>query len=345
MGKIDISKVNPNTSLLYVLLVVMIIVVVGVVVFPSIFYDQWIWKYYWGPVVADASGGTAIYKDVQAQEGYTIVSEITYGLILIGSLYVIYKILKKLEIIVDWKFALALMPYILFGPITRVLEDTGYFDEPWSYWFISPLIYLQIALFALFFVFLGYFLAKNYDKPYISVNKIVFYGGLVLFIPPTYLVTKWIMGVQWSASTGVRFDVFLIVTALIFLIVALVYFFPIFFKKKEDLIVFKNPLNLAMLAGHLLDGITSYISIKDPLVMGLSYAEKHPASNALLNVWGPLFPIVKFVLIIFVIYVFDILYKDDLKDHLTLVNLLKIGILILGFSPGLRDILRVTMGV
>jgi uncharacterized membrane protein len=46
-----------------------------------------------------------------------------------------------------------------------------------------------------------------------------------------------------------------------------------------------------------------------------------------------------------VVYVFDVLYKDELKDHMTLVNLLKIGILILGFSPGLRDLLRVTMGV
>ncbi|RLF35461.1 MAG: hypothetical protein DRM99_04625, partial [Thermoplasmata archaeon] len=44
-------------------------------------------------------------------------------------------------------------------------------------------------------------------------------------------------------------------------------------------------------------------------------------------------------------YVFDILYKEELKNYLTLVNLLKIGILILGFSPGLRDLLRVTLGV
>jgi len=79
--------------------------------------------------------------------------------------------------------------------------------------------------------------------------------------------------------------------------------------------------------------------------MGLFYSEKHPASDFLLNVWGPLFPIVKFVLIILVIYIFDILYKEELKNHPNLVNLIKIGILILGFSPGLRGLLRVTMGV
>jgi uncharacterized membrane protein len=64
-----------------------------------------------------------------------------------------------------------------------------------------------------------------------------------------------------------------------------------------------------------------------------------------METWPPLFPIVKFSLIIVVIYVFDVLYKEDLKDHMNLVNLLKIGIIILGLSPGLRDLLRVTMGV
>ena len=100
-----------------------------------------------------------------------------------------------------------------------------------------------------------------------------------------------------------------------------------------------------MIAGHQIDGLTSYISIKDPLNLGLMYSEKHPASNILLDIWGPLFPIVKFVLIILVIYVFDVLYKDELKNYTTMVNLIKIGIIILGFSPGLRDLLRVTMGV
>ncbi len=83
-----------------------------------------------------------------------------------------------------------------------------------------------------------------------------------------------------------------------------------------------------------------------PLQMGLpSYIEKHPASNSLMELWPPLFPIVKFLLIILVIYVFDIMYKKELETVFTVVNLLKIGIFILGVSPGLRDLLRVTMGV
>jgi uncharacterized membrane protein len=237
------------------------------------------------------------------------------------------------------------MPYILFGPITRVLEDTGYFDEPFVFWFISPLIYLQIAVYAIFFLLIGYYIENKFKATKITVNTVIFLGGLIFLVPSLYLIASWILGNQWSHTSGVQFDVFLIVIGLVALIVGLVYLFAYILRKKEEFVVYKNPLNLAMLSGHLIDGLTSYISIKDPFNMGLYYAEKHPASNALLNIWGPLFPIVKFFLIIAVVYVFDIMFKNELKDHITLVNLLKIGILILGFSPGLRDLLRVTMGV
>ena len=345
MKIIDVYKKNPLNFSLYLILTIVVFIMIGLFLLPNIFYDQWIWKYYWGPVVADASGEVAIHNGVQAREGYTIVSEITYGIILIFALYAIYKLLKKLKITVNWRFALVLMPYILFGPITRVLEDTGYFNEPIVYWYISPLIYLQITIFALFFLLLGYYLEKKLKNPKLTVNRVIFLGGLILLIPSLYLIARWILGDQWSATTGVRFDVFLIVIGITFLVVGLVYLTSYIFRNKEKFAVYKNPLNLAMFIGHIIDGLTSYISIKDPFLIGLNYSEKHPASNFLLEIWGPLFPIVKFILIIIVVYVFDILFKEELKNHLTLVNLLKIGIIILGFSPGLRDLLRVTMGV
>jgi uncharacterized membrane protein len=125
-----------------------------------------------------------------------------------------------------------------------------------------------------------------------------------------------------------------------------VYLIAWVFRKHDTIRVYKNPLNLSMLAGHLIDGITSYVSIYDPLSMRLpSYIEKHPASNSLMELWPPLFPMVKFLLIIMVIYVFDVAYKNELTKYSRLINLLKIGIFILGVSPGLRDLLRVTMGV
>ncbi|MBE3121438.1 MAG: DUF63 family protein [Thermoplasmata archaeon] len=379
------------------------VIIIAYLLAPTLVYDQWIWKYYWGPVVADASGHSVSFNGVTAQEGYTILSEITYGLILVCALYGLYKLLKKLEIRIDWYFCLALFPYILFGPVTRVLEDTNYFSEPAVYWFISPLIYFQTTLYVLIFLFLGYYLQKRafnarktlfillsvfvlidsfytiiwalgirygasliepgffyvlsilaflpllyrmIKKQMMTVNTVVFSGGLLVVLPCFFLIGRWIMGDQWSGSYGTYGNVFLLVIGLVFLIVLLVYLIAWVYRKHDTIMVYKNPLNLSMLAGHLIDGITSYVSIYDPLHMGLpSYVEKHPASNGLMELWPPLFPIVKFLLIIIVIYVFDVVYKKELGKYSRLVNLLKIGIFILGVSPGLRDLLRVTMGV
>ena len=384
---------------------VILIIIAGCLLAPTLFYDQWLWKYYWGPVVSDAAGHSVSYNGVQANEGYTILSEITYGIILVIALYAIYKLLKKLKITIDWRFCLALMPYILFGPVTRVLEDADYFNVPSVYWFISPLIYLQIAAYALFFVIMGYYfeklskktskmrsfvypavlllglnvfvsmtwifgsnygihpiepvifylvscaalipLAYNYFKQKtINANTILFSGGLLFLLPSLYLTARWIAGEQWSFSHGVRFDVFVLIFGLVTLITTAVYLVSRKYEDNEKLAVYKNPLNLSMIIGHMIDGITSYVSIYDPLKMGLPlYLEKHPASNTLMVIWPPLFPIVKFLLIIFVIYIFDVLYKEELRNYRNFANLLKIGILILGLSPGLRDLLRVTMGV
>lgn len=330
-----------------------LVIVGGCILLPRIFYDNWIWKYYWGPVVADAGvdadlligGGKAVFNGVVAQEGYTMISEITYGILVVIAIYFIYKLLKKLKIQINWRFCLALLPYIIFGPVTRTLEDTGYFAKPFVYWFISPLIYLQIAIYAIGFLLLGYYIEKRLKSPKVTVNRVIFGGGMILLIPSLVPIARWMLGSRWGDTTGLHFDVLLLVVGLVSLIVILVYVIAHLFRKRKELSVYKNPLNLAMLTGHLIDGITSYISIHDPLKMGLAYSEKHPASDFLLGVWGPLFPIVKFILIILVIYVFDVLYKEELKNHIRMINLLKIVILILGFSPGLRDILRVVMGV
>ena len=123
------------------------------------------------------------FNGVEASEGYTIVSELTYGLLVIISLYFIYRFLKNLKIEVNWQFALALLPYIIFGPVARALEDAEYFKEPLVYWFISPLIYVLIAFFAISFIILGHYLVKKYKSSKITVNRVLFAGGLVLLIP------------------------------------------------------------------------------------------------------------------------------------------------------------------
>jgi len=326
--------------------VVVVFVVLGCIIFPSIFYDRWIWKFFWGPIVSDAVGHPVSHNGVLAEQKYTIISEITYGFLIVIVLYGFYQLLKKWNIIVDWRFCLALLPYVVVGSITRVLEDSGFFNKPLVYWFISPLIYLQIFIWVIVFFVIGFYLQHRFKKRYFKLNSVLFLGGVLILLPFIFFTLQWIFGNQLSIIQGIRFDVFFLIVGLIFSILFLVYLFSRLFKDNNCINVYSKQLNLAMIGAHLLDGITSYISIYDPLNMGLPhYIEKHPASDFIMELWPPLFPIVKFLLIITIIYIFDVMYKEELGEYQRLINLLKIGIFILGFAPGLRDILRVVMGV
>jgi uncharacterized membrane protein len=322
------------------------ILILGCVFLPSIFYNHFIWKYFWGPIVSDINGQPAIFDGVLAEKKYTLVSEIIYGLLVIVVIFGLYKLLKRWNVNVDWRFCLSILPYIIVGSITRVLEDSKFFNEPLVYWFVTPLIYINILFWVLIILLIGYYLQQRYDKKYITVNSVLFSGGILLLLPFLFFTLKWFVEIQSQIIYSTRFDVFFLILGIVSLIIILLYAISRFFKEYKFTNIYSEPLNLAMIFGHMIDGITSYISIYDPLHMGLpQYIEKHPASDFLMEIWPPLFPIVKFLLIILIIYIFDVLYKEELYEHRCLINLLKIGIFILGFAPGLRDILRVTMGV
>ena len=346
---INLKNLDINHKIAIVLgsiIALIISIILGCIFFPTIFYDQFIWKYFWGPIVSDIYGYQVSFNGVQAEQKYTFVSEITYGIIILSVLYGFYKLSKKWDIRIDWRFCLALLPYILVGSIARVLEDSNFFNEPIVYWFVTPLIYIQILIWVLVIIVLGFFLQKRIENKFINFNSILFVSGIFLLAPFLFFMIQWLIGNQWSSGYGVRYDIFILISVLVFIITFLVYLIAKLFKDKTWLKIYSNPLNLAMIAGHMIDGITSYISIYDPLNMGLGgYREIHPASDIIMKIWPPLFPIVKFILIISIIYLFDIYYKEDLKEYGKLINILKIGIFILGFAPGLRDLLRVVLGV
>ena len=360
-------------------------VMVGYIFFPSVVYDRWIWKYYWGPVVADALGREVEYHGVVAHEGYTIVSEITYGIIALLSLYYIYRLLKKLNIDINWNLCKSLFPFIIFGSVSRVLEDAGYFKIPLSYWFISPLIYVQVAAYALVSIILGWTFENRKKKSLLiiyafilillytlfwsafrnlvvnPVNPMIFAILVAIVFTSLYfkkdlsiLTIPFSIGLTLCASGLLSFgyasydkifriDVILVCISFPITIIAIAYLLSKYIKKLE---FFSKPLNLAMLFGHSLDGFTSYISIYDPFNMGIpSYGEKHPVSFLFMDISsGVLFPIVKVILIVLIILIFEDVSKKE-KSYSSLLNLLKIAIFILGFSPGLRDLLRVAIGV
>ena len=144
--ELDILK-----SSFIVLFILLGILGVGSLLLPDIFWDGFLWKYFAGPVYADARGETID----NISEGYNPVNTLGYGLILSLSVYWIHTFLEGRNVDIDRRFALALIPYILLGSTLRVLEDADFFSEPVNYLMISPLIYIVVGLFTLFIVYLS----------------------------------------------------------------------------------------------------------------------------------------------------------------------------------------------
>ena len=66
-------------------------------------------------------------------QGYNPVNTLVYGgILLLLSFFVIFPLLDRRGIKFDFKFILALLPYILFGSAFRVIHDMGIFSRSFN---------------------------------------------------------------------------------------------------------------------------------------------------------------------------------------------------------------------
>jgi uncharacterized membrane protein len=114
----------------------------GYLVAPHAVWDGFIHRYYIGPYEADLAS--------QQQEGtavsYNIVDTTTYGIILMGSIFWIFRLMKRLAIRFDRWFLVAVVPYIMVGGTMRALEDSALYSGWCNYLFIAPAIYIFIGI-------------------------------------------------------------------------------------------------------------------------------------------------------------------------------------------------------
>jgi len=226
---------NKIIILFSIIALLILTILIGFIFLPTIFYDNFIWKYFWGPIVSDAEGFTQYYNGIKSEEKFTIISEIIYGLLIITILFGLYKLLKRWNINVNWNFCLSIMPYIVAGSVTRVLEDSGFFIKPSVYLFITPIIYFQILLLFLLFIFLGYFIENKFKIKHLNLNSILFVSGLFYLTPFIYFIFQWLIGNRWSNGNTVRYDVFFLVLILIVSIIFIVYLISRYFKKNKNI--------------------------------------------------------------------------------------------------------------
>mgnify|MGYP001139489026 CR=1 FL=1 len=378
-----------------------ITVILGIL-FPSKVWDPFLWRYFWGPIVADAGGDAG---DITAS--YNIYDTITYGIILALSAYYIHRLFEYLKLRVGFLFFLALSPIIIIGPSTRVLEDMELFNEPLQFLFISPLIYIFLGISTLFTLCISHMIEKRTKG---NERRCRMVTGLFLFLPglitslvitafPDWLNSPlpiWpILLISLAASVALprlpgkgRYEMTLFsfwIQPLIFTIyaysfwfgegkwfrhfmeikggsapethyiaglgiifltllstIAVFYIIKILSKRFSGLSISVHGINVLIVFGHLLDASATSIGVDF-----IGYQEKHVLPSFLMNTFDTafvMFPL-KLLFILPAIYYIDRVAEESEEGSKHIIALVRLAILVLGFAPGTRDLIRLALGV
>ncbi|MFB6353984.1 MAG: DUF63 family protein [Halobacteriales archaeon] len=353
------------------------VLVVGSLLAPRLVYDRFVWKYFWGPVYADAhgagcavkvEGGVELYATkaacsgvpTGAKVGYTLVNEVGYMVTLLLAIVGVVFLLRRLELGTDRRFFFALLPYMFLGGALRVVEDANdavpagveaAIAYPWNALIISPVIYFTVFGFTLAMLLGSVRLAAtgwtdDYERPLAGA------GTAALAVSLGYLL--------WMASSTPRVGFYpqvagVVLVATTALTAAVWYGLERFWPAVN---AGTGTMGVAVIWAHTLDGVANVVGIDWGAELGLPYGDlvpKHPVNRALIAV-GEQFPaaltdlvgtawpflVVKVLAAVFVLYLFD---EPIFEESPRYAVLLLVAIVAVGLGPGTRDMLRATFGV
>ncbi len=247
---------------------------------------------------------------------YTLPATIAYGAIFLVAVYLVYKhLLKRLGIKIDFTFILSLVPFIIFGGMTRALRDAGVYQ---GYFFVSPGIYISIFFITLASLAVSIFIQIKFKLSYWKPMVII---GAALILFDAFLVAS--VGIEnWSALY--IFPGFFVLWGLVFIILHKLY--PKLFSSINSLALFSQ----------MMDASQSFSA-----VYFFGYGQQLPIVSGFTSIFGPwiIFP-VKFLIVFAVMWIID---KNS--RNIELNNWLKLAIIILGMPMGFRGMLRVGMGL
>ncbi|MFC2143459.1 DUF63 family protein [Candidatus Aenigmatarchaeota archaeon] len=267
---------------------------------------------------------TYFIEPILVGSGYNIYNTAVYAIILILAVFLVYKLIKKMNITIDRSFFIGVMPFIALGGILRSLEDlsrsTG---ADANVLLITPLIYITIFAIALSSLLLSIGI-QRISK--ISYHKIWFIIGIIVII-----IGLSRMSIVEANGTLLMVGIFLMWVA----VFAAAKF--IASKKSPRLNSFLSFENIALLLTHLFDATTTFVALEF-----FPYFEQHVVTGFFIDTLGTwsIF-LVKFVVVAIVLYTFD----RELSKETEKRTFLKLVVMILGMGPGLRNFLRLMLGV
>lgn len=259
--------------------------------------------------------------------GYNPINTITWALVLVVCLVVTFKLLKKLRITIDHRFIAAVVPYILVGASLRVMEDAEIVNPPLSYLLITPLIFFLVFACCVALLILSVNLSRStkrggadYPLLFGLIGFLWLIANLAILMRTEEVTAPWVL----FAVTGIPG----ILVGVLYAIGTI-----------GGIPVLTDRVNLAVLAAHLLDASSSYIGIDK-----LGYTGKHVIEGLIVRYAGTaavMYPL-KLGILIPLLY---LLATQFTEEEMELKNLVLLALITIGLAPGVRNTLRLMLGV
>ncbi len=246
---------------------------------------------------------------------YTLIGVLSYGIIFAVAVYLVYEyLLKRINFKIDNIFILSLVPFIIFGGVTRALKDANFYQ---GFFFMSPGIYITVFFITLLSLLLSIAAEKRFKKPY-WIFMLGIGSALVLFD----LAQVAFIGIEnWTA---------------VIMIVGLFGAWAAVFSGAHFLFPKFGKTNAGVAFSHAMDASQNFIG-----TAFFGYAAQMPVNFAAESFFGSwiIFPI-KIGVVLAVLLLID-RYSKDAEFN----TWLKLAILILGLPMGFRGLFRIGIGV
>jgi len=278
---------------------------------------EFIYKYYIDPI--------------RYGQPYTLVDTLTYALILLACIWLIYRWLESNQITIDRKLVYSLIPWIIFGGCLRVVEDTGFVVSDLHVLLTTPLIFFLVFAIALPVLIISNMLEK---KGLIqSWKKVFFYAGTILTVFSLIFLT-------WFGLTGSRLDLMVasIILTMTAVSSALLYALTRYGFKWQYM---QERLYQVLIFGHMLDASATSFGIDLHPVL---YSEQHVIGSVLIDLTGTAFVMypLKMLVLIPGIYILELYRREGATGIWYLILL---AMIMVGLAPGIRDMMRMVLYV
>ena len=262
-------------------------------------------------------------------QAYTLVDTLTYALILIAAVYIVYRGLQRYKIAVDDELVLATLPFVVLGGLLRVVEDTGMITSDFRFLLITPLIFFTVFVVAAVALFAG----KLAENAGLVARYSRVYGGVG--IVACLLATAALVWFGLTETT-IALDVLAAILALASVSSLALWALS---STCEVGLRLKHPLQTPIF-GHMLDAsATSYGIDITPY-----YVEQHVVGSNLIEATGTAFSmfLLKIAVLIPAIYILE-MYKKEGSPGLW--HLILLAMIVVGMAPGIRDMVRMVLYV